>query len=207
MIRKSCDSILIKGFTLVEILIVCALVVLIGSVISSLGRDIFVNNYYAQKSLVAEGDAKSAMAKMVKELRETSPAETGAYPIELASTTEIIFYGDTNNDGLNERVRYFLDDRALKRGLVNPTGQPLAYNTDAESVSTLANDMVNQLVFSYYDRSYDGTASSSPLVQPVAVENIRLIKVELLIDANPNRSPVPLYLTSQVGLRNLKDNW
>ena len=190
-----------------EILVVIAIIIIIGLAISNLGRDIFINNYYAQKSLIAEGDAKSAMNKMIKELRELAPAETGSYPLEMANTTEIIFYSDVDNDNLSERVRYFLDGHALKRGLIKPTGQPYSYDLGAEKITTLANDMVNQLVFSYYDRSYDGTASSSPLSSPVAVQNVRLIKVELLIEADPNRSPGPLYLTSQVALRNLKDNW
>lgn len=205
-INKNHDSLITAGFTLWEILIVSAIVVLLALAIFTLGRDIFVSNYYAQKSLVAESDAKSALTKMIKELREATPAVTGAYPLELASTTELIFYGDVDNDNISERVRYFLDGRALKRGLINPTGQPPSYQPETEVVATLANDMVNQLVFSYYDRSYDSTASSSPLASPAAIQNIRLIKVELLIDADPNRSPIPLYLTSQVMLRNLKDN-
>lgn len=197
----------VKGFTLIEIVIVCAIIVLLAVVVSGLGRDIFLNNYFLQKSLVAEGDAKGAINKIVKELRGAAPAETGAYPVELASTTAIIFYSDVDSDSQTERIHYFLDGRALKRGLVEPVGQPMVYNTSNETVSILANDMVNQLVFSYFNSSYDGTASSSSLVQPVAVQEPRLVKIELLIDANPDRSPKPLYLTSQVMLRNLKDNW
>jgi hypothetical protein len=158
--------------------------------------------------LVAQGEAKLAMRRLIAELRTAEPSNTGTYPIELATKDNLIFYSDINNDGKRERLRYFIDNKILKRGQVSVSGQPYVYDLATESVSTVINDIinVNNLVFSYYDHNYDGTASSSPLVEPVPVESIRLIKVEFLIDANSEQAPVPIYLTSQVMMRNLKDN-
>jgi hypothetical protein len=36
--------------------------------------------------------------------------------------------------------------------------------------------------------------------------NVRLIKINLMIDVDPNRAPVIKTYTSQVSIRNLKDN-
>jgi len=197
-----------KGFTLVEILVVTGVLVLIGLAIANFGRDIFWQNLVWSRELVAESEAKIAMRHLVAEIRTAEPSNTGAYPIELASKNNLVFYSDINNDGKRERLHYFLADRILKRGVTAPSGQPYVYNLNTENISTLINDIINpdSLIFSYYGRDYDGTASSSPLTEPIEVKNIRLVKIEFLIDANSAQAPVPIYLSSQVMMRNLKDN-
>lgn len=184
------------GFTLVEILVVVAILVIIGVAITGLGADLFKQNYRLSKQLVADTEAKIALTRLITELRRAQPASTGAYAIESASSTGLIFYSDTNNDGIRERLRYFIAGSLFKRGLIIPTGQPYVYNLSNESLSTVINNLgtSSPTIFTYYDSSYDGTASSSALTEPVEIKNIRLIKVDLL------------HLTSQVMLRNLKDN-
>lgn len=186
-----------RGYTLLEMIIVISLGLIIGLAISSFGRNIFTQNYAVSKSLIIEGDTKMAMTKMVSELRRTQPASNGSYPIELASSTTIIFYSDVNNDGLRERVRYWLDGKILRRGIIKPFGQYSDYTTNNESINVLVNDFstTSVSIFSYYNDSYDGTASSSPLAQPVDVRSVNLVKIDLIT------------LTSQVMLRNLKDNF
>jgi hypothetical protein len=48
--------------------------------------------------------------------------------------------------------------------------------------------------------------TSSPITQPVTPTDVRLIKINLIIDVDPNRAPVIKTYTSQVSIRNLKDN-
>jgi len=198
----------LNGFTLVEILVVVTIVVILSLAIANFGRDIFWQNYIWSRTLIAESEAKVAMRRLIAELRTAEPSSTGTYPIESASQNNLIFYSDLNNDGKRERLRYWLDGRTLRRGRVSPTGQPYVYDIGTESFSIVVNDLINSnnLIFSYYNRSYDGTASSTPLAEPIEVKNIRLVKVEFLIDANSLQAPAPFYLSSQVMLRNLKDN-
>ncbi|MFA5022958.1 MAG: hypothetical protein WC385_02665 [Candidatus Paceibacterota bacterium] len=191
-----------------EILIVVGIAVAVGLVIADFGRNIFYQNYVWSRELVAESEAKITLRRLVAELRTAEPSNTGTYSIESASKNNLVFYSDINNDNKRERLHYWLEGRTLKRGQVAPTGQPYTYATSSESISTVINDLINtnNLIFSYYDRSYDGTASSPALSEPIEVKNIRLVKVEFLIDANSAQAPVPLYLSSQVMIRNLKDN-
>jgi len=185
-----------KGFTLIEILIAVSIFAIVGFAVASFGRNIFWQNYIISKTLVTEGEAKLALSRLVTELRRSQPASTGAYPLELASSSAIIFYSDIDNNGLRERLRYWREGGALKRGLTRPTGQPYVYNSSNESLGVAINELGNATgtIFSYYDKNYDGTASSSPLSSPVPVQSVRLIKIDL---GN---------LSSQVMLRNLKDN-
>jgi prepilin-type N-terminal cleavage/methylation domain-containing protein len=184
------------GFTLLEVLIVASIFAIVGFAIASFGRDIFWQNYTISKRLVAEGEAKMALAKIVSELRRAQPASTGAYPLEVANSTEITFFSDIDNSGLREKMHYWLEGGTLWRGVTRPTGQPYVYNGDNESVGTAINEVVNtsSTIFSYYDENYDGTASSTPLSPPFDINAVRLVKIDF---GN---------LSSQVMLRNLKDN-
>ncbi len=59
-------------------------------------------------------------------------------------------------------------------------------------------------IFQYYPATYDGTGSALSI--PVTISSVRLVKITVIIDNDPNRSPVPMIVTSSVTLRNLKDN-
>lgn len=196
-----------KGFTLVELVIVIGIFGLIMVGVSNFQRDVLVNNKYAENSLSSAQDARNILRVMVKELRTASPSNNGAYAIAQAATNTITFFSDTNGDGLKEQIRYFISTTTLMKGSIIPTGSPATYNSASEIFSNLAYNIKNATstaLFEYYDDGYAGT--TTPLTQPVTVTDIRLIKINLMIDADPNKSPIPRTYTSQVNLRNLKDN-
>lgn len=197
-----------QGLTLIEVVLSLGILALVGTAIVSFGRDIFWQNYVWSQHLIAETEAKLALRRLMTELRTVEPSSTGTYPLELATKNNLIFYSDINDDGRRERLRYFLEGTTLKRGQTSVSGQPYVYATGTESVAVVINNLINEsgLIFSYYDNNYDGTEGSLPLTEPLDLKDIRLIKVQFLIDNNPLQSPGPLYLSSQVMLRNLKDN-
>jgi len=143
---------------------------------------------------------------MSSEIRTMSPSNSGAYAISGASTSTLTFYTNTDSDSLQEKVRYFLVDKTLKKGVIKPSGDPLTYNPSNETIKELAHDIANGStpIFSYYDTNYDGT--SDPLTEPVTIADIRLIKIEIIIDNDPLKSPGPFSMTTQVSIRNIKDN-
>jgi hypothetical protein len=58
---------------------------------------------------------------MVRELREAQIGESGEYPLATAYDDEIVFHGDVDNDGLVERVRYYLVGTTLTKQVFNVT--------------------------------------------------------------------------------------
>lgn len=199
-----------KGVTIAELVVVIGILGLIMIAISTFQVNVIKNNRYAQDSLITLQDGRVIIRTMIKELRSVSPSNNGAFPIIQASTSTISFFSDIDGDGSKEQVRYFIaSSTVLKKGIIRPTGTPSVYNSASEVITIIANNIKNSSstpLFTYYNSSYDGTSTSTPLTYPLVLANVHLIRVDLVIDVDPNRSPIPRTYTSQVNLRNLKDN-
>lgn len=196
-----------RGFSLAEVIISVAVGGAILIAIFNFSNSIFLFNSTSQENLSAQSEGRRVLKTIAKELRSTSPSSLGSYPISQAGTSSITFFSNIDNDSHKEQVRYFLQNGSLKKGVINPSGTPLVYNSANESVVTLISNVRNSAsspVFQYFDSAYSGT--STPLSSPVPVTSVRFIKVTVEIDKYPNRSLGPIVVTSQVFLRNLKDN-
>ena len=199
-IRPSSQS----AFTIVELMFAIAIGLLIVFAMIRFGRDTFFISSVLNADLGSELEVRSALQSMGPELRSAAPSNTGSYPIAVAATSSVTFFSDTVGDGLRRQIRYFLAGTTLKRGVVTPTGTPLAY-TGSEVVTELVHNVANGTstpVFDYFDSSDSGT--STPLAMPVSVAAIRLVRVTVL--TSRARSLSPLSFTTSVMLRNLKDN-
>jgi hypothetical protein len=81
------------------------------------------------------------------------------------------------------------------------------YLASAQSTTTLITNVYNGYtvpVFEYFDENYNGT--STALTQPVNPADVRLIKINVKIDLDPNRAPGPVIYSLQTSIRNLKTN-
>lgn len=195
-----------SGFTLAEIITAVAILSLIMVAVSTFQYNVLSYNRSAQVSLTNAQEAQSLIKTVAKELRAMQQSANGAYPIAVAATSTITFFSDTDRDGTEEQVRYYLASSTLYRGIIKPSGSPLAY-TGSESTKILATGLRNSSstpVFEYFDSTYAGT--SSPMTYPLTLTSIRLVKVNLTIDTDPNKAPVLRTFTTQTVLRNLKDN-
>ncbi len=193
------------GFTLVEILIAISIFLAIIGALTLFVINIFNYNSYIGARLTTADINRTALRKMTTEIRSASISSNGAYPIDTASPTSFSFYVDINNDGLKEKIRYFISGTTLKRGILKPTGNPPVYNSPNEIVTDFVKNLTNtSSVFNYYDKNYDGT--TAPLSTPININLVRLVKITITSDANPNRAPGADTLTTQISIRNLKDN-
>lgn len=195
-----------NGFTIIEVLVGVFVLALMAAAVGVFQQNVYSLNGVFQSNLVAQREARQALDRMTAEIRPLALSSVGAYPISEASTTSFIFYSDIDGDGLMERMRYFLSGATLKKGTLKPTGSPPTYNPANEVIKDTAHNIANGAVpiFEYYDTNYNGAGAA--LAQPVNVLSVRLVKITIMIDDNPSKPPSPLTVTTQISMRNLKDN-
>lgn len=193
--------------TLVETLITLAIFVTVIAAVGMFESNVFIYQGNVSSSFTTTQNAQVILKTMLTELREMAPGADGSYPLVTAGSTTISFFSDPDNDGTEEQVTYSLSTTTLYRAIIQPSGSPPAYLYSNQSTSTLLTNVRNGSVtpvFQYFDTNYNGT--SSPLVQPVTTTAVRLVKVNVTLDTDPNRSPLPITYTVQATLRNLKSN-
>lgn len=198
-----------KGFTVIELLVAIA----ITAIVTTLAANFAIRGLQVQRIVgeqnQAVAEARQALDRFVNEMRETSPSDTGAYPIELATDQELIFFSDVDHDEMIERIHYYLEGSLLQRGVTEPTGDPLSYPAQNEQVQTVSQYIRNgtEPLFYYYNESYPADQESNPIEPPVPVADIRLIELHILTNVDPNRVPKTHQLDVEVHLRNLKENF
>lgn len=197
-----------KGFTLIETLvtifvsgmIAAGLIALVSSILTSSRK---------QENLLYNADQARRMSFQIKqEFRNAYTSSVGSYAIDTAQAQQIIFYTNTDSDAGMERVRYFIQSGTLRRGVVDPTGNPLTYNFGSEVVRDVQTHLANQAtpLFYYYGDNYDGTADNF-LAQPVDVTDIRYIKLNLTVYNRGGNANTGIFtVTAGSTIRNLKTN-
>ncbi len=195
----------LRGITLVEILVAISIFVFLAGATVSLFLSSWKYNRIVWEQLETQNQGRKVVQDFTNELRVASVSSIGSYPVEAASSTEVIFYTHLDADTLVERVRYFFSGRILKKGVIKPLGNPLVYNPVNEIITEIAHDVVTATSkFSYYGADFSG--SEPPLASPINIVSIKLVSFALTLEEDPNASPVPFSIESKVSLRNLKDN-
>ncbi len=192
---------------MLEIIVVVGLFGLFSLAIAELmiwsnhGKDVIF------EQLSKQNDGRIASQDFLNDLRRASYSSVGAYPIELATAKEIIFYSNIDTDSWKEKVRYFVSGTTLRRGLTKPSGTPLIYNSANETAVDVAHDLNNTTtLFYYYDQNYDGITNTSSMTFPIDISKVRMVGIKLWLDLKPNVSPAPLYIEGKTEIRNLKSN-
>ena len=196
-----------QGITFVETLITLAIFIIATIGVTTFIIQTYRANIFATEQAEAIDQARKGMDTMVKEIREASPAENGSYPIDTAQDDTLIFYSDIDSDEMIEKVRYSLEGTNLVKGVSKPSGFPPQY-TEPEQTFVLSKYVRNgsEPVFYYQNKDYPTDTVNNPLPTPAAVKDIRLIRIFLQININPEKAPDSFTLISNSQLRNLKDN-
>lgn len=191
-----------KGFTIIEMVTVIAIIALVGGALSYMIQYFYRVNDYVLQEQEAVASGRQGLTIAMENLRAASYGDDGSYPIGTAATSSLTFYADVYGTGDVEEVKYYLSGGTLYRGIITATGTPPAYG-QTQSTSTVATYVVNATsspIFQYYDDN--GNLLSSP----VNVSLISSISTTLQIDADPKRAPGTYTLLGSATLRNLDPN-
>lgn len=193
-----------KGFTLAEMLVAIFIFSILIAGAAGFINTIFKSNKEEMAALDRLNQATLLTADFVNELRNASIGNDGGYPLNRVSGSSIIFYssfGATNP--AVKRIRYYLADGTLYKGVVTPTGNPLTYDLASEVVRPVQFNLTNNAgnpVFYYYSGDYD--SSTAPLTEPVNINQVKYVKINLAILNITNSYTI----SSGVAIRNLKNN-
>ncbi len=197
------------GMSLVEMLM-AIFILLIGLEGVSL---LFVNSWKMNKFVLETGNASLIASRtvnmIVKDVRRARQADNGDYPIESGGNDNLQVYIDIDGDGVTERVHYYLSNGSIYRGVTKPNATlPVTYPAGDQTTSLLAQYISNtpaDPVFYYYNEDYPSDTVSNPLATPISVQDVRLIKVHLLVNIDPVHAPNNINVESFAELRNLNN--
>ena len=197
-----------SAFTAVEAVVYIGVFTLILGAISALLVTVYRSHGYSIALQSSNSEVRLVLEKSVNDIREASYADNGAYPVYSMSPNEFVFFSDVDNDGKIEKVRYFLQNHHLKRGVIKSSGTPATYNSADETVKTLAWTIRNSdylvPVFKYLDSNANEMSDLSKLL------DLRTVQIRLLVDKDPSRPPDYFDFTTSATLRNIAnayDKW
>ena len=198
-----------KAMTLIETLVAIAVMMIAMQGFTYLFTKVWATNGFILEAGMASAAASRATNQIVIQLRGVKQADNGDYPIEAADDFSLTIYADADDDGVTEKVRYFLDqpNDQMKIGITEPdtSVQPPTY-TGTETVTVMTNYVVNESddpVFYYYNDDYPGDTTTNPLATPASIASIQLVRVHLLVNIDPINAPNNINIESFVDLRNL----
>lgn len=187
------------GLSLIETMISMSILLLVMIV----GSEFIINGFrsiaFESEQQTAIKEARQAIDIVAKEIRKANSSARGDYAIASASPQSLIFYSDSDNDSVMEKVRFYLDTNTniFKEEITEP-GTPNDY-TGTSTVSNVASYVNNQTepIFIYHNANNAVTNT---------INSIRLIKINFKINVNPAIAPQDYYVETDINLRNLKDN-
>ena len=195
--------------TLIETLVAIAVMMIAMQGFTYLFTKVWATNGFILEAGMASAAASRATNQIVIQLRGVKQADNGDYPIDAADDFSLTIYADADDDGVTEKVRYFLDqpNDQMKIGITEPdtSVQPPTY-TGTETVTVMTNYVVNESddpVFYYYNDDYPGDTTTNPLTTPASIASIQLVRVHLLVNIDPINAPNNINIESFVDLRNL----
>lgn len=196
-----------QGFTLVELIVAIGIFVILSFGVIGLIGSTFIDATRQGTSIANADQTRRLANRIAQELRNTVTASNGAYSIATADAQQLTFFSNVDGGTDIERVRYYLSNGKLYRGIVKQSGSPVGY-TGAEVSTVVQNDVANGTtpLFYYYDENFDDS-TDVPLTQPVSIATVTYIQLNILVYKKTTITTTPYFtVSSGVALRSLKSN-
>lgn len=189
---------------MIETMVVIGVFALVMIAVSSLILYFYRSNTITLEQAFAINSARKGIEFMVRDIREMVYSDEGAYPIININGNSFYFYSDIDRDNSVERVRYFMQNTDLKKGLTEAVGDPPKYLDSNETISTVSDSVRNIEqginVFKYFDNQ------GVEITDYAKISDVAFVKINLIVNINTNRLPDEFTLRSSATLRNLKTN-
>jgi len=193
-----------QAMTLVELLVGIAIILIIVPVLYASIETLYSTHARTLARALVLRKPVNATQEIARDFRGAMYSESGSLPLVEMSTSTVTIYADTDLDRTVERVRYFLVDGVLYRGIVEPTATS-SYPIDEEVVTELCSDVDNVErsidTFRYFDAI--GTEISSP----TEIMDVRRLKVTITSSTRQRNETGDVMVTTSASMRNFKSNY
>ncbi|KKP43313.1 MAG: hypothetical protein UR31_C0008G0005 [Parcubacteria group bacterium GW2011_GWA2_33_14] len=149
-----------SGFTILELLVAVSIFGVLIIMAALLFTNIFTGSNQQFSALNNVDQARLVTSRFTNEIRNATTGVEGSYSLNTASDNQIIFYSRSTSPGATiNRIRYYLEDNNLYKGVTLPSGNPPDYNLALESNIIVQKDIANGAtpIFTYYDGNYNGS--------------------------------------------------
>lgn len=216
-----------EGFTLLEVLTAATLMSVAVTMTLAFLTSTQRSEIVVQEANQQLQENRGAMERISRSLRDASFADglsaDNSSIFVAAADDDVTFYSDVNNDGVTEKIRYFLVGSSLKRSVTpaDCSASPCSYPTTTtpetvELVGYVRNATPGtcgsaytgtgpKATFKYYrvDRGTGAlTAVPTPTTAIADLVDISFVRVEILVDITPDKAPTCSSLNMSIALRN-----
>lgn len=197
------------GFTLVETLVAITIFILGTQATILVFSKTIKNKSYSLEMGKSSFVVSRSMGDLTQYMRRARQSDSGSYPIVSADDNDLVFYSDYDKDGITERLHAYLSNGHVYLGIREPSSTfPPTYAGGDGTTMEMAKQIVNTSsdpMFSYYNKDYPEDTEHNPVSTPADISSIRLVKLFLKINIDPNRAPDNIQQETFVELRNLND--
>ena len=176
-----------KGFTLVEVLLVVLLIFIIVALVTSVLVTSERSNRFIINSVKSEIDARTAIYRISKDIRET-------HDIITADDYEVVFQTNIDEDEYYERVRYYL--------VGDESPYVLYRQVDSDEARIFIKNIVDNSIFIYYSDLGIPVDGMSMPVSEADLGNIKFVDITVNIDQSGNQTLRTMTLNTMITLRN-----
>ena len=89
----------------------------------------------------------------------------------------------------------------LRRGVIEPTGNPAVYPADQEQTRIITSYIRSAPpIFAYYDKNGERITDN-----PSILRDTKMVRLDIVVNVNPNRAPNDYHLDQFVSIRNIKE--
>ncbi len=198
-----------RGMSLMEVIVAIA----IFSISIEGFTLLFVRSWEHNRYIFEMGQASFAASRgvetMVEYIRKARQGDDGAFPLRSANDNDLVLFSDYDSDGITERLHFYKNNSRIMLGVTDPAGGiPKTYPEDDDQTIELAVNIANDNntpIFYYYNRDYPLDQANNPMDTPSDVSSVRMVKVYLQVNIDPNQAPENIEMQSFVAIRNLND--
>jgi prepilin-type N-terminal cleavage/methylation domain-containing protein len=190
-----------RGLTLVEMLVTVAVFTVIIVVLSQSIIYFYKANRVAFEESYQIRSAERGMQILLRDLREATYGDDGAYPLAEMASSSVTFFSDVDRSVPIEKIRYSLSGKTLSRTVTLSAGEPPTYTGAIATTSVseyVRNFEDNISMFRYYDEN------GGEVTNPADITDVVSVSISIVVDITPIHAPGEFTLRSGATMRNLR---